>query len=284
MSRVHPVFHGNILKRYKEYDHRRFPGGKHPATGRGNQDEVEGQMFEIDSIIDKDVVKVKGKTITKYRVRWKGYKAEDDSWLEYSDQDPDWQEDKQLVINWERDQTLQHGLATAQARKKQRGAGPSKRRPGMKKVKGSRFDQRTVPRVVRDGVEPSRRRPGMQKVPGSRYDRSRFDQRTVQGSRFIPRTVPRAARDVVNKPPAPGSWARPGLRTNPRTTPRVSWVLSKESQLDNGIGEVDSPGRPTGEIQSTSLLRSTWGCDSWGWVRSNLDSEVHFGLRSCRVG
>jgi hypothetical protein len=122
-------------------------------------------------------------------------------------------------------------LATARVWKKKRGAGPSRRRPGMKKLKGSRFDQRTVPRVVRDGAKPSRRRPGMKKVPGSR-----FDQRTVQGLRFDPGTVYRAARDGVNKPPAPGSWARPGLRTSPRTTPWVSWVLSKESQMHNAIG------------------------------------------------
>jgi hypothetical protein len=37
-------------------------------------------MFEIEHIIDKDVVNLSGKTITKYRVLWKGYNAEDDSW------------------------------------------------------------------------------------------------------------------------------------------------------------------------------------------------------------
>jgi hypothetical protein len=174
-------------------------------------------MFEIDSIIDKYVVKVKGKTITKYRVRWKGYKAEDDSWLEYSDQDPDWQEDKQMVIEWERDQTLQQGLATARVRKKNLGAGPSRRRPG--KVKESRVDQRTVPWVARDGVKPSRRWPGMNSCDMKKIEGSRFDQRTVQGSSYD-RTILRVVRDGVNKPPAPGSEARQGLRFNPRTTPR----------------------------------------------------------------
>jgi hypothetical protein len=84
MSRVQPIFHGNVLKRYKAFDHSTFPGGNTPAKHDGNQDEVDGQRFEIESIIDKDVAKVNGKILTKYRVRWKGYRAEDDSWLEYS--------------------------------------------------------------------------------------------------------------------------------------------------------------------------------------------------------
>jgi hypothetical protein len=83
-------------------------------------------------------------------VRWKGYKAEDDSWLEYSDQDPDWQEDKQMVINWERDQTLQQGLATARVRKNNQGARPSRRRPGRLRSRVS--TKRTAPWVARDGV------------------------------------------------------------------------------------------------------------------------------------
>jgi hypothetical protein len=38
-------------------------------------------MFEIEKIIDKEVVTKRGKVTTKYRVRWKGYRAEEDSWL-----------------------------------------------------------------------------------------------------------------------------------------------------------------------------------------------------------
>jgi hypothetical protein len=57
MSRIHPMFYGNILKRYKEFDHGKFPGGQDRAKEVGTQDEVEGQMFEIESIIDKDIIR-----------------------------------------------------------------------------------------------------------------------------------------------------------------------------------------------------------------------------------
>jgi hypothetical protein len=112
----------------------------------------------------------------------------------------------------------------------------------------------------------------MKKVEGSSCD-----QKTVQGS-SDDRTIPRVIRDGFNEPPAPGSEARQGLRFNPRTTPRVSRVLSQESRVDDGIEGLESRGHTPGEIQSTSLLRSAGG------VTVGVGAEATLTARSTRGG
>jgi hypothetical protein len=83
--------------------------------------ETGKELFEIEDIIDKDVTVSRGKSITKYRVRWKGYKAEEDSWLTYYPGDPDWIQDQKLVDNWERTRATDLDTENVQAKGKGRG-------------------------------------------------------------------------------------------------------------------------------------------------------------------
>jgi hypothetical protein len=121
MARIHPVFHGNILKRYKARDVEQFPGMKIQAKIVEMGKETGKELFEIEDIIDKDVTVKRGKSITKYRVRWKGYKAEEDSWLTYYPGDPDWIQNQKLVDNWERTRATDLDTKNVQAKCEGRG-------------------------------------------------------------------------------------------------------------------------------------------------------------------
>ena len=58
--------------------------------------------YEIERIVDKRLRNVRGKNITEYLLRWKGYGAEDDMWYRLEDLD----KAKELVDVYER----QYGL------------------------------------------------------------------------------------------------------------------------------------------------------------------------------
>jgi hypothetical protein len=86
------------------------------------ENETGKEMFEIEAIIDKDAMVKRGKSITKYIVRWKGYKAEEDSWLTYSLEDPEWMQDQKLVDDRERTRATDLDTKDVQAKVKGRGA------------------------------------------------------------------------------------------------------------------------------------------------------------------
>jgi hypothetical protein len=53
--------------------------------------ELGEEEFEIDSIIDSRIRKVRGKPYLEYRIHWKGYESDDDSWTaanQFDDDDP----------------------------------------------------------------------------------------------------------------------------------------------------------------------------------------------------
>jgi hypothetical protein len=235
------MFHGNILKRYKEMDHFKFPGGKVQAKESGTQEEVEGQIFEIDSIIDKDVVKVNGKLITKYRVRkyrvrWKGYRAEDDSWLEYSAQDPDWQEDKHMVLAWERDQA-------ARVVKQARRARPNRSRASMRKVKGMQLahwpkdvgsgadrDRRTRTCAAQDLKPTNSHRP---RSTGNGMQVAHWPKKVGSGADRDRRFSPWVRRDKVNGMQV-AHWSNEvgsGADRNRRTEPQVADRISQDGNI-----------------------------------------------------
>jgi hypothetical protein len=265
MSRVHPIFHGNVLKRYKAFDHSTFPGGNTPAKQDGNQDEVDGQMFEIESIIDKDVVKVNGKILTKYRVRWKGYRAEDDSWLEYSATDPDWQEDKHLVIAWEQDQA---------ARAVQRVPRPSRERASKRHVKGvqvkhghqkggrgSERNWRTSTWVARDKVKGVQVKRCHVEV-GSGSERNWRTKPRITGSHNIQGCSRGSPERRTGTGPRDGT-IQGGSRGSPeRRTGTGPWD-------GNGYSR-GSPERRTGVVQSKSLRRSRGGVKVDSGIGANL--------------
>lgn len=75
--RVHPVFHVSVLKRYMD------PKGQFP------QRHVEPPLpllindaleYEVEQVLDKRVIRTRGKPIVQYLVKWKGYQDHDNSW------------------------------------------------------------------------------------------------------------------------------------------------------------------------------------------------------------
>ena len=72
---IYPIFHTNLLKKYKANNDSKFPG--RALTEPGPTDE-QNQEWEIEKIIDFAESKKYGK---RYLVRWKGYGPEKDQWI-----------------------------------------------------------------------------------------------------------------------------------------------------------------------------------------------------------
>jgi hypothetical protein len=220
-------------------------------------------MFEIESIIDKDVVKVNGKLLTKYRVRWKGYRAEDDSWLEYSATDPDWQEDKHMVIGLERDQA---------ARVVKRAPRPSRKRPSMRTVDGVQVKQGH--QKGGSGFERNQRTrtwAARDKVKGVQV--KHCHREVGSGSKRNWRTKPRVTRSHNVNGRSRGS---PERRTGViQRDGNVCWRGSPERrtgvvQRDGNGCSRGSPERRTGVVQSKSFRRSRGSVKVDSGIGANL--------------
>jgi hypothetical protein len=56
-----------------------------------SEPELGDEEFEIDSIIDSRIRKIRGRPFLEYRVHWKGYDSDEDSWTpadQFDDDDP----------------------------------------------------------------------------------------------------------------------------------------------------------------------------------------------------
>jgi hypothetical protein len=72
-ARIHPVFHVSCLK--KKLGHDIFPLPTLPPVGSSGEIRPEP-----DFIVDRRLVKRRGRTATEVLVRWKGASSADDSW------------------------------------------------------------------------------------------------------------------------------------------------------------------------------------------------------------
>ena len=71
MKQLHPTFHASLLRPYSG-----TPPQAPPPV------EIDGQLeYEVDQILQHRSYRGH----TQYLVRWKGYKAEDDTWQDASD-------------------------------------------------------------------------------------------------------------------------------------------------------------------------------------------------------
>jgi hypothetical protein len=109
LSRVHPVFHVRLIKKYyNAIDNSRFPGRVTPSRPTGQIDAYGNELFVIERILDKEL---RGKTQKIwYLVQWQGYSRREADWCIFtpSKPEPEWADDMDKIEQYERKQSQLH--------------------------------------------------------------------------------------------------------------------------------------------------------------------------------
>lgn len=120
MSRIHPVFHAELLRRYHDpvevFDGRPSKPRPPPMIDEKTGD----KLFEVEAILGKRIRRKK----IEYCVQWKSYGLEDADWVRYFPGDKSWSQDQQFIDAFEQRQLSDalnkvHARQTASARQKQ---------------------------------------------------------------------------------------------------------------------------------------------------------------------
>lgn len=82
LKRIHPVFHVSLLQPWRaDPDH---PDTQtRPDAIYGTMDQ-HGELYQVDTLMDKRIRKKGRRLVTEYLVRWAGYGPDADQWLEAS--------------------------------------------------------------------------------------------------------------------------------------------------------------------------------------------------------
>jgi len=79
LSRLHPVFHVSLLKPYSASDPEAFPRPR-PRAEPPPAEPLNEETYEVEKILEKKHIQVRGRRQSRYLIKWKNYPHCDNTW------------------------------------------------------------------------------------------------------------------------------------------------------------------------------------------------------------
>jgi hypothetical protein len=80
LSRVHPVFHVKLIKKYVVSPEEDFPLPRPQVPCPRARPQVLTEEYEVEEIIQRKVFRENGRRVSKYEVKWLGYPSCENTW------------------------------------------------------------------------------------------------------------------------------------------------------------------------------------------------------------
>jgi hypothetical protein len=117
-SRIHPTFHTSKLREYKPNNDKKFPSRaftKPPPLIFLSDSGEEEEEHVIDYIVD---CRKRRRHPVEYKIRWKGWGAEEDTWVNEEDLHEDLRADYHILHDYPEERPKQRKTSPKKGRKK----------------------------------------------------------------------------------------------------------------------------------------------------------------------